>query len=222
MASRFAGIVALLFAATVHAQDSGPYIGASVGQSRAKLDTAALDGQLTGNHTPVTVTEDHDTGGKLFFGYRINQYFAVEGGYADLGQFAATANDVTQFIHVIGSVSTPVTILTPENFTIKVKGVFLSGLGGIPFLQRGLVYAKLGVHDMKVELTPDISCGPNCPENQPRSNTSVGPVYGAGVQYTRASHVGIRAEWERFGKAGGDSTGKHDFDFFTVGLFFHL
>jgi OOP family OmpA-OmpF porin len=218
MASRFAGTVAaLLFAATVQAQDSGPYIGASVGQSRAKLDTAPLDALVVGD-SPVTVTEDHHTGGKVFLGYRINQYFAVEGGYADLGQFKASANF---FITVGFFPGPPSTSAIPEHFTIKANGVFLSGLGGVPFLERGLVYAKLGVHDMKVELTSDIGCT-NCPEGQPKSNTNVGPVYGAGVQYTRASHVGIGAEWERFGKAGGDSTGKHDFDLFTVGLFFHF
>ena len=221
MAWRLGGTVAaLLFVVSVQAQDSGPYLGASYGRSKAKLDTAPLDAQTLGNSTPVTAAEDHHNGGKLFLGYRINQNFAVEGGYADLGRFKATANSVTQFVHVIGPFSTPVTIVTPENFTITSKGVFLSALGGIAFLQRGLAYAKLGVYDMKVEVTSDVNCGINCPSGQPLSHSNVGPLFGAGLQYVRPSNVGIRAEWERFNKVGGSNTGKHDFDLFSVGLTF--
>ena len=64
--------------------------------------------------------------GKLFLGYRINKNFAIEGGYADLGQFAAASTGTIQFTHVIPPAPpTTVTIVTTENFTIKAKGVFV-------------------------------------------------------------------------------------------------
>jgi OOP family OmpA-OmpF porin len=219
MAWRSAGAVAtLLFLVSAHAQDSGVYIGGSYGRSKTKIDTAALDASLTGPHqTPVTVANDRDTGRKLFLGYRINQYFAVEGAYANLGKFTANTNLLGQVGFFPGP---PVTIfLAKQYFTITPKQVvYLSGLAGIPLLQRGLVYARLGVYDMKVELTSDTNNG----VGYPRSDSGAGPVFGAGVQYDVIARLGIRAEWERFRNAGGDNTGKHDFDLFTAGIVYRF
>jgi OOP family OmpA-OmpF porin len=54
----------------VHAQDSGFYAGAGVGQSF--VDEGAYD--------------DEDTAFSVFGGYQFNRYFGVEAGYADFGK----------------------------------------------------------------------------------------------------------------------------------------
>jgi OOP family OmpA-OmpF porin len=44
--------------------------------------------------------------------------------------------------------------------------------------------------------------------------------FGLGGRYDITKAIGARAEWQRYRKVGGDSTGKDDIDVFSVGLLF--
>jgi OOP family OmpA-OmpF porin len=71
MNSRMMGacVVAGLMTCAARAEDSGVYVGGSLGQARQKF----------------TGFEGNDTAYKLFGGWSFNKYFAVEGGYVDAG-----------------------------------------------------------------------------------------------------------------------------------------
>lgn len=63
--------------------DTGLYLGAGVGTSESKIDTAGFTGSV----------DESDTGWKVFGGYQFSRHFAVEAGYYDLGKvtFSGTA-----------------------------------------------------------------------------------------------------------------------------------
>jgi OmpA-OmpF porin, OOP family len=72
--------LALAVPAGVAAQESGPYAGGALGQTR-----------FTEWCDPGTTTcDDRDSGWKLFGGYRFNRYFALEGTYIDWGEVSAS------------------------------------------------------------------------------------------------------------------------------------
>src|ERR1700674_1823794 len=81
---------------TAFADDAGWYAGAKAGQSRAKIDDGRIANGLLGDgFTSTSISnEDHHFGFKVFGGYEFNRYFALEGGYFDLGRFGFTANTV--------------------------------------------------------------------------------------------------------------------------------
>lgn len=58
--------------------DTGLYLGAGVGASESKIDTAGFTGSV----------DESDTGWKIFGGYQFSRHFAVEAGYYDLGKLS--------------------------------------------------------------------------------------------------------------------------------------
>jgi OOP family OmpA-OmpF porin len=84
---------ALIASAPASAQDPGWYLGAGIGRSRAKIDDAQIISGLEGAGIATTGIDDQnrDTGWKVFTGYQFNRYFALEGGYFDLGRFGFNA-----------------------------------------------------------------------------------------------------------------------------------
>lgn len=72
-----------------------PYLGASIGASRSRIDTGSLASQQAGGGvTSLVVNPDrNDTGFKVYGGYGFNPFIALEGGYFDLGhtRFQATS-----------------------------------------------------------------------------------------------------------------------------------
>ena len=70
--------------------DSYYYAGAAVGQSHAKIDERRITASLLGVGLTTTAlsSDERHLAWKLFGGYQLNRYFALEGGYFRLGNFA--------------------------------------------------------------------------------------------------------------------------------------
>jgi OOP family OmpA-OmpF porin len=73
-------LLGALFSLAALAQESRPYLGGALGQSKFK---EWCDPTLA-------ACDDKDSTWKLFGGYRFNRYFAVEGSYVDWGEVTAT------------------------------------------------------------------------------------------------------------------------------------
>ena len=81
---------ATVCSSTVSAQQViGPYIGGNLGATRSDFNNGDVNRYLTNRGFTVNSSaEDRSsTGGKLFGGYQFTPYFALEGGYFDLGKF---------------------------------------------------------------------------------------------------------------------------------------
>jgi len=94
-ASSLMAFAALVSSITV-AQESGGYFGGNIGRAQADIDEEKIvDDLASAGITQTSIDEDErDTGYKLFGGYRFNKYWALEGGYFDLGEFSFTATTV--------------------------------------------------------------------------------------------------------------------------------
>ncbi|HXA48409.1 MAG TPA: outer membrane beta-barrel protein, partial [Burkholderiaceae bacterium] len=151
------------------ADDTGWYIGGNVGQSKAKIDDTKINNTLLGDgFTSDTINDsNHDTGYKLFGGYQFNPYFALEGGYYDLGKFGFTAN--TQ---------PPATL----NGNIKINGVDLDALGFIPFTEHFSAFGRIGMNYSNARDSFSGNAPINVPQPDP-GKRALNYKLGVGLQY---------------------------------------
>ena len=118
------GVAAALLALPAAAQTamSGFYVGAGVGQSKAK-DWCALGG--------FDSCDDKKTAWKIFGGYQFTPNFAVDAGYTKLGKFTASFG--------------------PETEEAKVTAWEASLLAGAPLVGGLSIFARLGLYRASVE-----------------------------------------------------------------------
>jgi len=190
-------VVLLLATPLAYADDSGFFIGGSIGYSTLDVDDGDLVRELAAAGITATVNvDDEDMGWKIFGGYNINQYFGVEMGYADLGE---TSIDMNITAPVVGSGSGDV----------SVDGFAIAGVGSYPISDQVDVYAKIGAYFWNADLSIGGLSG-----NVDDDGTEV--LFGLGAKYQFTEQVGVRAEWERY---GADDV---DVDLFSIGVVFEF
>src|SRR6202041_1805257 len=175
-------VVALGVITTSYASpdDAGWYVGANLGDSRAKIDDARITSNLLSEGFAVTALndDDHHFGYKLFGGYQFNKYFALEGGYFDLGKFGFTANTL------------PPGALTGN---LNAKGGNLDAVGILPFTDKFAAFARFGFQ------YPDTSdhfagYGAVIVEDPHRSDDALSYKFGFGLQYAFTRALAMRLE----------------------------
>ena len=187
-----AAALAILVATPAWSQDAGFYLGASIGQSRAK-DFCDDSGGFS--------CDDKDTAWKLFGGYQFNRHLAVEAGYTDLGEVGASG--VLSGVSVRG--------------TVEVTAFELMGVGSFPVMDRFALYGKLGVYRAETEQSVTGTLGTiTVTDNASENNTDLTFAFGARFDITR--NLGIRAEWQRYLDVGGGEIGEDDVDVLSVGV----
>jgi OOP family OmpA-OmpF porin len=185
--------LALFCAITAFAQDSGFYIGAGVGQAKAK-DACAPEAGVV-----YTSCDDKDTAWKILAGYDFNRNFAIEGGWTDLGKVSASGT-------VLG---------IPASADVSSKGWELVGVGSIPFNDKFSAYAKGGIYRWRVKGNAVAVGFGTASVNE----TGTDLTYGIGLRYNFTKSVGARLEWQRFNDVGdSNTTGKSDVDLLSVGV----
>ena len=208
---------ALLASQSAQAQDntfinpdwanSAWYIGAGVGQSRATIDEPRLRASLAANGETVTgfSKDQRDTGYKLFVGRQLNQYFAVEAGYFDLGKFdfksSTSGNGVL-------------------NGEAGFRGVNLDLLGQLPLSQRLSLLGRVGMHYTKTntEFNGNRLLGST---NTHASERKLNAKLGLGLEYKFSEALAVRGEVERYRL--NDAVGNRgDADLYSVSLVYKL
>jgi OOP family OmpA-OmpF porin len=164
--------------------NSAWYIGAGIGQSRAKIDEDRLTRSLTANGATMTgfSKDERGTGGKLYVGKQLNQYFAIEGGYFDLGKFGFNATTSGN-----GAL----------NGDVGFRGANLDLVGQLPLSQRFSVYGRVGMNYAKAS--------PHFTGNRLFASTNPNPTErklnakaGLGLEYKFSEALAVRAEVERY------------------------
>lgn len=188
------------------ADDSGGYIGGSLGMSRAEIDDDRIvDALRAGGFTTNSINdEDDDTGYKLFGGYQFNRQWSLEGGFFNLGEFGFTAN------------TTPTGSLTgrTEIQGLSIDPVFTWPLSGkLSLLGRvGLTYAEA---DTSYSATGTVSPPPD------RDKRAASYKFGGGAQYDFTRRFGMRAEAESY--RIDDAVGNEgDINLFSLGLVYRF
>jgi OOP family OmpA-OmpF porin len=183
------------------------YGGVNVGRTDLSANGGDIDNAL-GNQgiTSSSSLDSNDTAYSLNIGYKFNPYFAVEGGYVDLGKYGFQSN-----------VTAPAA--TTVNGSYKVDGVNLSAVGILPLNNGFSVYGKAGVFRAKTDL--DVS-SPGTVATSSASHHSTNPTYGLGAAYDITKDWTAKLEWNRYHEVGDSSTGKDNIDLYTVGVAYNF
>ena len=185
---------ALAFSSVASAQF---YVGGNLGQSKTKFDSSDFYTDPD-DASEILSFDKTKTAWKLFGGYNFNQYFAVEGGYADMGK--------------------PSTKATWDGgsgkSTTKQTSWFVVGKGTLPINEQFNVFAKLGVTMNRSKFSINANDGGDT-GSYSDSKTRTGALYGVGAEYNINKQVGIRLEYEDFGKFGNKFSDDDDSNFGT-------
>jgi OOP family OmpA-OmpF porin len=170
--------LSLLAPAAAHAQtsgmplemDSGAYAGLGLGRSEARDFCTTLGGACDSKAMTWN----------LFAGYKLNRYFAVEGGYSDFGK-AKTSG-------FVGGVASSV--------TSETTAAELVAVGFLPLTEQFSFYAKGGFfrYDSDGSATGALA--------GTSSDKGTELTFGLGAEYGLAHGLGLRLEWQRYLSVG--------------------
>lgn len=208
-----------LLNAPLLAHAAGPYVGASVGQAWVDASAAEIEAAFASDDAFVasgTTIDDSDTGWKAYVGYRFNPYFALEGGYVDLGK--------ATFLTNIVSAPPPFGAFTPFQIhgTAEATGYNLTAIVGMPLGSAAFLFAKGGAFYWDADFTETVPGFGAARVARSESDTKL--TYGAGLELGLSDGLRIRGEWERFEEVGSGIGGREgtDVDLASVGLMFEF
>jgi OOP family OmpA-OmpF porin len=170
------------FTALAAEESSQGYVGVSAGKS--DIDTGI--GSLTGTAS----LDESDTGIKIFAGFNINENFAIEGHYADLGEFSLSGNTNDTFVDE----GTTYTFLVDNvKVAMKVKSIGVAGIYKFNIDDTITPFVKLGIQRWDEKITVSVGTVSGSAEDD-----GTDPFYGLGASVSAADNIDVRAEFERF------------------------
>jgi OOP family OmpA-OmpF porin len=174
------GLAAAAFALPAAAQTRGGYLGFAAGQSSYKFPSC----------TSPCDKEGRDY--RLFGGFQLNRFAAVELGYQDMGKATFGPTQLKAWAWDLSAI----------------------GMWGVPLTPGGMglsVLGRLGVYNGELKAVT-----PSTGAEVKHGTTDL--TYGLGLQLDLSRVLGARVEWQRFSKMGGGGVGsKNDVDALTVG-----
>jgi len=183
------------------ADKAGWYAGLDLGRSRLGMSGADIDGALANQGVGGSSSVDRsDTGFGINGGYRFNRNFAVEAGWARLGDFSYSSNTGTDTI----------------DGKFKANALSLAGLGIYPLTPNWSVYGKAGLARTSVDLEASSETGATAVSNQ--SHAGVGWLLGAGLTYDFSGGVFTKLGWDHYASVGDASTGQSAIDMYSLGV----
>lgn len=186
------GALALVVSSGALAQDTGFYGGIGIGKSKARLNTS----DFTFNQAGIKESRDEvNTAYTFFGGYQFVKYIAAELSYTDFGKFA--------YIYDTRGAGAGT---GEERFNYKAKSWALSAVGLIPLGGSGFsAMGRLGVARNFAErsaLTGDPAAIALTSPIPSATKHTTGLVWGVGGQYDFTPRLGLRLEYEDFGRFG--------------------
>ena len=147
------------FLAVPAAHAGGFYLGGSVGSSSADFDQP---GNTRVNFDAV--------GYKVFAGYGIIRFFAVEVGYTDLGNPSESFDN--------------------DSFDLDMQLGAVWAIGILPATPKLSLYGRLGYSAWDAELTSSVN------PTEKRDGNDL--AFGFGISYNITRRLGVQLEWESY------------------------
>jgi OmpA-OmpF porin, OOP family len=210
--------LALMWSASAQAAEPGWYVLAFGGESSASISQGQSDDNLVAifesaglEITDINSTlDDSDTGFGLGGGYQLNDHFAVEFSYVDLGSvgYRATA-----------TVSDGVEEAEAEvGLESSASGPVLSALGILPIGERFSVFGRVGFSLLSAKGTARITLD-GASDRVSQDAQKSDPMLGVGVEYSLGKYSAVRLSWDRYFDVGTDDvTGDVDADMYSLGF----
>ena len=190
------------------------YVGGGVGQSKSAFDVSGVQEMLQSypGFSTSFVMDETATGKKVFGGYRINRYVAVEGQYADFGKFTSSFS---------ASKGSQKALSTGE---WSATGLGVSMMGILPIGSKVSLFGKVGM--LRWNATTSYAYVDNIsPESFSGSDDATGTssMLGVGINVKVAKKLSVRVEHERVNDVGDEYvTGKTDISLTTANLVFNF
>lgn len=183
------------------------YGGIGIGASKASVSKDSL--AIAGATATTFSRSEHDTGGKIFAGYRLDSNWAVEAGYVDLGKTSARRDMLAPGI---GSISHD-TMNT--GWFIDLVGMLPIGASDFSLIGRVGRVGSETRRNLSSSGAVTLAAGTASTSTERETNWK----YGTGAQYEINKTMAARGELElyrRLGKEG--STGENEAGLFSLNL----
>lgn len=210
--------LALGWAASAQAAEPGWYVLGFGGQTSASISQGEADENLvaifeSAGLDVVDLTsslDDSDTGFGLAGGYQLNDHFAFEFAYVDLGsvgyQALATVTDGT------------LTADADVELESEAHGPVVSVLGILPIGERFSVFGRAGIGLLNAKGTARITLD-GVSDRVSQDEQKSDPLFGIGAEYSLGKHFAVRLGWDRYLDVGTDDvTGDVDVDLYSLGF----
>lgn len=171
--SAFAALALMAAMAARADVQPGFYMGAGFGST--KIDDDGFDD---------IDFDDSDTGFKVFGGYSMNQWFAVEATYFDLGEAGGTFDDFGETV----------------NFDVGVSGFSASAVGTLPVGDMFSLFGKVGYASYDIDAHVEIVGFGSGSDSTSESDMT----YGVGGELS-FGQFGARLEYEAINVDRGDA-----------------
>ena len=182
----------------------GFYVYGGLGYSKADTELAS-ETYVVGRSDYATMTVDEDSVGiKLGAGYRVNDYFAVEGSYVYFGKVEANASSTFNYASK-GSMKSHV-------LAVDAVGLYPANKDLDVFVKAGIGLSYVKTSEREVYRGDVFSFS----ETDTRFVTKLG----FGAEYKLTDKVAVRAEYERYFGVSKDSDYSidADYDLLSVGV----
>lgn len=164
------------------------------------LDVLTIDSSL----------DDSDTGFGLAGGYQLNDNFAFEFAYVDLGSIDYAAS--TTVADGADEFAADVLLGT------SASGPVVSVLGILPIGERFSVFARAGLSLLNTDGTARVTID-GTSQRLSQSSQKSDPVFGVGAELSLGKFYAIRLAWDRYMDVGTeDVTGDSDADLISLGF----
>jgi OmpA-OmpF porin, OOP family len=180
---------ALILPAAAQAQPAGErgwYVGISLGSATAKFDREVSE--VTGATASSVSSDDKSGYGKIYVGYQVLPWFAVEGGFSNLGTYSTTRNVTAP---ASGSLTANV-----ETRGIHIDAVFLARTqtNFTPFGRIGIVATNTRI---EYSTTGAVTLQPGVDTVHDQGDGFL--KLGIGVDYAFTPNLSARVELEHMG-----------------------
>lgn len=188
----------LIAGLTAQANAQGFYAGGNIGASRMTgLEDYAYGTLQSPGVNSVAYSEA--TGGlKLLAGIHLNKYFALEAGYAFLGEFDTDVRGTSNYKE-----------------TWDVGALFVDALVTVPVAEQFSLFAKAGYASTRTEYEFD---SPTLLTTTSKTKSSV--KWGLGGEFVIAKHYAVRVEYENYPNVGDNNRTalESDISFLSAGF----
>lgn len=184
------------------------YVGGGVGGGYINPDNSNFDLATRANNAGLCVgctqsfsKDSTNVGWKAFAGYRFNPYIGIEGSYADLGTFNQKVT-LTGGVEVATGAPLAGTVV---KMNYQVTSWNLMAVGRFPFPETNFfLQGKLGGAYVMTKNAPSANGVGLSDEKSERWNL----LFGGGFGYDFTNGLTVVLEYENFGTAGDNDTGK--------------
>jgi opacity protein-like surface antigen len=200
----------LVAAPAMAAEDSGFYVGASVGIGSYSINDGKVSNAFESRFAEHNITlstgssqvNDDATTWQAIVGYRILPYLAVEGSWLDLAGATYKGEGVARF-----GASTAVLPVTTRG-EWNASGFPLTALGILPIGDTWEVFLRAGVFIGNVDMKLKVETQDGAQQGHDNtSQSSTQFIGGAGVNANFLDNWTARFEWEAMPSIGNDKTG---------------